>query len=57
MKTRLGLLFALALFLSRCGAAPTEVGHNTPVTPVVSPVPRAATPTPNCRNFKLCQGL
>jgi hypothetical protein len=56
MKTRLGFLLALALVVSRCGAAPTEVAHNT-VTPAVSPIPRVATPTPNCRNFKLCQGL
>ena len=57
MKTRLGLLLALVLVVSRCGAAPTEVRHDTPVTPVVSRVPPTATPTPNCRNFKLCQGL
>jgi len=56
MKTRLGTLIVLVTLLWGCGAAPTEVRPAEP-SPVVTPAHLAPTPTPNCRNFKLCQGL
>lgn len=55
MKTLLGALIVLGSLAWGCGAAPTEVRHETP-TPVVTPVRPARTPT-YCANFKTCQGF
>ena len=55
MKTLLGALIVLGSLAWGCGAAPTEVRHETS-TPVVTQGRLAPTPTPHCANFKLCQG-
>lgn len=61
MKTRLGAVILLVGLTCGCGVAPTEVREAPPVTaapPLATPIPPLApTPTPRCRNFKLCEGL